>query len=160
MKYTRLIITIVIAMTCWYLPAQAKSGAKKELKINTLEGPKMAEEEYHARLEPISIPGLRKGAAAHKGRNVVFKLIIVTEDEDNLETICQMAAAYRDALLIDFHETPVVLDRRSNPYDMAVTSQRIVGILRNTLGNELVTGIRLASENVIEYAEKSIPCGR
>lgn len=153
-------IALIFAQTLWSLPAYANPGGSKAPAKAHLEGPKFSDEEYHARLNLISFPALRKGGSPKQGRNLNFKLIIVTDEEDNIKIICQMAAAYRDALLTSFHETPVVLNRRGKPYDLPATLQRITEIIRVAVGNELVTGIRVASENVMDYAEKSVPCGK
>ena len=152
-------IAAVLALGCPPAHASPKShgAAPPEMK---LEGPKFAEEEYHARLRPLSVPGLRKDASPKYGRHVYLELVVVSEDEDNLGAICLKAPAYRDALLMTFHKTPVVLTRRGGLYDRSALIHRVTEVLQESLGNELVTGIRLASEHVSDYAEKTVTCSR
>ena len=117
------------------------------------------EDEYHAKLRPISVPGLINGKSANRGhRQITLHLFAITDDEDNLFEICEKALKYRDALLTEFHKTPVALNRRGKIADIDTTVDRITGLIQNSLGNQLVTSVRLASQNVQYHAEKTKTC--
>ncbi|NQV21180.1 MAG: hypothetical protein HQ511_07170 [Rhodospirillales bacterium] len=153
-----LMAAFILALCC--APAHANSKSSEPAPVVRSDIPRMAEEEYHAKLKTLSVPGLRRGQSPKRGKQIKLDLVVVTEDEDDLVVICHKAASYRDALLTLFHTTPVVLNRRGGIYDTSALVKQVSEVLIQTLGNEIVTGVRLASENVPEYAEKSYPCSR
>jgi len=133
-------------------PAEANSSKSK---------PKQSGDEYHAKLKSLALPGRIVGKSANRGHlQITLNLVAVADDEDHLDDICARALKYRDALLTEFHKTPVSLNKRGGYADQTATMARISTIMKNALGNEMVTGIRLASENVADYADKTVNCSR
>jgi hypothetical protein len=155
-----LLIPIAVALL-WSQPTLAASSPKKKEYQPKPAIPKIGEEEYHSRLVPIALPGHRKGKTPSKGyMQIIMTLVVITGDEDHMIEVCDKSMLYSDALLTEFHKTPVALTKRGGFSDKAGTISRISRVIDTTLGNELVTGLRLASENVKQYAEESLACRR
>lgn len=120
--------------------------------------PKIGDEEYHAHLKPLVVPGHRKGYSKKNDQHITLMLVAITDDDDKLSNLCSKSPVYRDALLTMFHADPVVLNRRGGIGDRAATTKRIMTAMVEAVGNEIVTGVRLASENVADYAENAFTC--
>ena len=150
---------VMTAMAAISATASFAKSEKREAPLIIRDmPPKIGKKEHHAVLKPLMVPGHRKGYKKRKDQHVTLELVAITGDDNNLSDVCRKSRAYRDAMLTMFHADPIVLNRRGGINDKAVTTERVMTAMTGALGNEIVTGVRLASENVPDYAENSLTC--
>ncbi len=98
------------------------------------KAPKSSSDEFQAVLKALALPDLRKNASGSRGyKQVILSLVVVTDDEDKWNTICEKALKYRDAILTEFHETPIALSKGGGFADQNATLSRITAGIKKPL---------------------------